>query len=37
MNVEKKEDCAVLKVSASKEGVVLFPPPIDILGKTNIF
>ena len=24
-------------VSASKEGVVLFPPPIDILGKTNIF
>ena len=25
------------KVSASKEGVVLFPPPIDILGKTNIF
>ena len=26
-----------LIVSASKEGVVLFPPPIDILGKTNIF
>ena len=26
-----------LWVSASKEGVVLFPPPIDILGKTNIF
>ena len=26
-----------LTVSASKEGVVLFPPPIDILGKTNIF
>ena len=25
------------RVSASKEGVVLFPPPIDILGKTNIF
>ena len=33
--------CAVhyrlYSVSASKEGVVLFPPPIDILGKTNIF
>lgn len=26
-----------VSVSASKEGVVLFPPPIDILGKTNIF
>lgn len=29
--------CVELCVSASKEGVVLFPPPIDILGKTNIF
>ena len=28
---------ADIYVSASKEGVVLFPPPIDILGKTNIF
>ena len=34
-NVADKADMII--VSASKEGVVLFPPPIDILGKTNIF
>ena len=34
---EKKKKILSLYVSASKEGVVLFPPPIDILGKTNIF
>lgn len=31
------EEHVLMVVSASKEGVVLFPPPIDILGKTNIF